>query len=149
MMDANNFAKLDAAKRAGKRMVKGLYRRTRYQPHKVSRWEVRDDDIAGCLRVPAGGSSRQTIVIVEGDAVKSRLLSPREAARLMGLPETTSCRQLQLRLWPHGRRRRGPVVRHLAEHILEPVLRAQGDQAGNPRNQSRRSDADDQQRRRS
>jgi DNA (cytosine-5)-methyltransferase 1 len=24
-----------------------------------------------------------------------------------------------------------PVVRHLAEHILEPILRAQRDQAGN------------------
>ena len=43
---------------------------------RVQRAEVRFDDVAGCLRVPTGGSSRQTIVIVEGDSVKSRLLSP-------------------------------------------------------------------------
>ena len=42
----------------------------------------------GCLRTPSGGSSRQTIMIVEDEQVRSRLLSPREAARLMGLPDS-------------------------------------------------------------
>ena len=68
-------------------MVGGLYRRIRPDGAggKIQRAEVRFDDVAGCLRVPTGGSSRQTIMIVEGDSVRSRLLSPREAARLMGL----------------------------------------------------------------
>ena len=125
MMDANNFAKLDAAKRAGKRMVKGLYRRTRYQPHKVSRWEVRDDDIAGCLRVPSGGSSRQTIVIVEGAWVRSRLLSPREAARLMGLSDDYQLPGNYNDAYAlMGDGVVVPVVRFLAEHILELILQA-------------------------
>ena len=55
---------------------------------KRQRAEVRFDDVAGCLRTPAGGSSRQTILLVEGDGVRSRLLSPRDAASLMGLPAT-------------------------------------------------------------
>jgi hypothetical protein len=63
-----------------------IYRRTR--PVKVAgktqRAEVHFDEISGCLRTPAGGSSRQTVLIVEGKKVRSRLLSPREAARLMG-----------------------------------------------------------------
>ncbi|MBL0319716.1 MAG: DNA cytosine methyltransferase [Alphaproteobacteria bacterium] len=48
---------------------------------------MRFDGIAGCLRTATGGSSRQTVMIVEGKKVRSRLLAPREAARLMGLPD--------------------------------------------------------------
>jgi DNA (cytosine-5)-methyltransferase 1 len=79
------------------------------------------------LRVPTGGSSRQTIVIVEGALVRSRLLSPREAARLMGLSDDY--------LLPsnyndaYGLMGDGvvvPVVRFLAAHILEPLLQAVG-----------------------
>ncbi|RBO79611.1 DNA cytosine methyltransferase [Nocardia puris] len=54
---------------------------------KVQRAEVRFDGVAGCLRTPGGGSSRQTILIVDNGVSRSRLLSPRETARLMGLPE--------------------------------------------------------------
>ena len=66
-----------------------VYKRTRLDEadRKVQRAEIRFDDVAGCLRTPAGGSSRQTIMLIEGKKVRSRLLSPREAARLMGLPE--------------------------------------------------------------
>jgi DNA (cytosine-5)-methyltransferase 1 len=69
----------------GGRIVGGVYRRTRQGQQRA---EVRFDDVAGCLRTPAGGSSRQSIMLVEQGKVRSRLLSPREAARLMGLPDT-------------------------------------------------------------
>jgi DNA (cytosine-5)-methyltransferase 1 len=89
MMTPVHLAKTETAKCAGRRMVGGLYRRIRADGAgaKAQRVEVRFDDIAGFLRVPTGGSSRQTAAIVEGASVKSRLLSPREAARLMGGPE--------------------------------------------------------------
>jgi DNA (cytosine-5)-methyltransferase 1 len=89
MMSPVNLAKVENAKRAGRRMVGALYKRTRKDRAgvKVQRVEIRFDDIAGCLRTPGGGSSRQTVMIVEGDSIRSRLLSPREAARLMGLPD--------------------------------------------------------------
>ena len=45
------------------------------------------DGTAGCLRTPTGGSSRQTLIIVNNNDVRARLLSRREAARLMGVPE--------------------------------------------------------------
>ena len=123
MMSTANLAKVEAAKRAGKRMVGGLYRRTR----DVQRAEIRFDDVAGCLRTPAGGSSRQTIMIVEGALVRSRLLSPREAARLMGLPddyELPSNYNEAYHLAGDGVA--VPVVRFLAAHILEPILRRTG-----------------------
>jgi DNA (cytosine-5)-methyltransferase 1 len=66
-------------------IVGGIYRRTR---EGVQRAEVRFDDISGCLRTPGGGSSRQSVIIVENGVSRTRLLSPREAARLMGLPDS-------------------------------------------------------------
>ena len=68
-----NLAKLDEAKRAGKRMVGGLYRRIRpgVDGVKVQRAEIRFDDVARCLKIPTGGSSCQTIVIVESASVQS------------------------------------------------------------------------------
>ena len=127
MMIAGHIEKIEAAKRAGKRMVGGLYRRTRPTKDggKVSRWEIRFDGLAGCLRVPTGGSSRQTVMIVEGDKVRSRLLSPREAARLMGLPDDYVLpANVNEALGLIGDGVVVPVVRFLAENILEPILAA-------------------------
>ena len=76
------------AQRSGQRWIGALYRRTRVENGvKVQRAEVRFDGVAGCLRTPSGGSSRQYILLVEGDKIRSRLLSARETARLMGLPK--------------------------------------------------------------
>lgn len=67
-----------------------LYRRGRPDADGIvrQRAELRFDGIAGCLRTPAGGSSRQTVVLVTGSDVRARLLSTRECARLMGLPDS-------------------------------------------------------------
>jgi DNA (cytosine-5)-methyltransferase 1 len=127
MMSPINRRKVDTAKKSRQRAVGGVYRRTRVgeDGRRVQRAEVRFDDVAGCLRTPAGGSSRQTILIVEGEQVRSRLLAPREAARLMGLPES-------YKLPPNysdayhlaGDGVVVPVVRFLAAHLLEPLLAA-------------------------
>ena len=119
MMDPGNLAKVEAAKRAGKPTVGTLFRRTR----DVSRWEVRFDGLAGCLRVPSGGSSRQTVMIVNGASVRTRLLSPRECARLMGLPDSYKLpANVNEALGLMGDGVVAPAVRHLAEHLLEPLL---------------------------
>ena len=127
MMAPGHASQVEAAKRAGKRMVGGLYRRTRPTKDggKVSRWEIRFDGVAGCLRIPTGGSSRQTVMIVEGDTVRSRLLSPREAARLMGLDDSyTLPTNANEALHLIGDGVVVPVVRFLAESLLEPILGA-------------------------
>jgi DNA (cytosine-5)-methyltransferase 1 len=86
LMSPLNRRKVADAIASGRRMVGGVYRRTRPDENGIKRQraEVRFDDVAGCLRTPAGGSSRQIILVVEGKTVRSRLLSPREAARLTG-----------------------------------------------------------------
>ncbi|MFM8332289.1 MAG: DNA cytosine methyltransferase [Candidatus Methylumidiphilus sp.] len=84
MMTVANLNKIREAQAAGTRCIGTLYKRTR---DGVQRAEIRFDGVSGCLRTPAGGSSRQTIMVVEGHNIRSRLISPRETARLMGLPE--------------------------------------------------------------
>lgn len=106
------------------RAVGAVFRRTRIENgRRVQRAEVRFDGLAGCLRTPAGGSSRQAIVVVEDGRVRSRLITPREAARLMGLPDSyvlpgsaTSA------LHVAGDGVAVPVVRWLARELLEPLL---------------------------
>jgi DNA (cytosine-5)-methyltransferase 1 len=119
--------KVAAVMRSGRRTIGAVYRRTRPDEHgkKRQRAEVRFDDVAGCLRTPAGGSSRQTILVVEGKSVRSRLLSPREAARLMGLSDDYRLPERYNEAYHVcGDGVCVPVVRHIAEHILEPVLSA-------------------------
>jgi len=60
------------------------YRRTR---HGEQQLELRFDGIAGCLRTPEGGSSKQYLVAKQKGEVHARLLTVREAARLMGAPD--------------------------------------------------------------
>lgn len=84
MMTDVNRCKVIEAQRSGSIKVGAIYKRTR---EGVQRAEVRFDGVAGCLRTPVGGSSRQVIMIVDGPQVRTRLISSREAARLMGLPE--------------------------------------------------------------
>ena len=106
MMSPANKAKLDKAKAMGRPVVGTVYRRTRRdeRQRRVQRAEVRFDQISGCLRTPAGGSSRQIIMLVEGERVRSRLLSAREAAKAYGpARQLPSPSPLQRRLSLGGR----------------------------------------------
>lgn len=125
MMSPINRQKVERAKKLGYRIVGGIYRRTRLDENgkRVQRAEVRFDDISGCLRTPVGGSSRQSVLIVEGKEVRSRLLSPREAARLMGLPDTYILPENYNEAYHlAGDGVVAPVVRFLAKNLLEPLL---------------------------
>ena len=89
----------------------------------MQRAEIRFDDIAGCLRTPAGGSSRQVIMVVNGKSVRSRLISPRETARLMGISDSYALPSNYNEAYHlTGDGVAVPVVRHLARHIFEPLL---------------------------
>lgn len=125
MMSDVNIMKVRKAQQAGHRVVGAVYKRTRKNEagEKVQRAEVRFDDVAGCLRTPTGGSSRQSILVIEGKKIRSRLLSPREAARLMGLPDTYVLPQKYNEAYHlAGDGVAVPVVRFLAANILNGIL---------------------------
>ncbi|CAN5261819.1 DNA cytosine methyltransferase [soil metagenome] len=124
LMGETHSARVKEFSKLSERRVGAAFRRMRQENgQKHQRLEIRFDGIAGCLRVPSGGSSRQALVFVENGETRSRLISSREGARLMGLPEsyalptsTTSA------LHVIGDGVVVDVVRFLAKNILEPLL---------------------------
>lgn len=105
----------------GKAVFPG-YKRTRNGRQTL---ELRFDNIAGCLRTPEGGSSRQNVILRDSRGViKTWLLTVRETARLMGAPES----YLLPGSYNEGYKAMGdavavPVVRWLARYLLEPLCR--------------------------
>jgi DNA (cytosine-5)-methyltransferase 1 len=118
--------RLDALRMARKVSYRTAYRRTRQG---VAVWEVRPDDISGCLRTARGGSSKQALVRVGNGTVRVRWMTPREYARLMGAGEyrLDGLRTNQA-LFGFGDAVCVPVVRWLAENYLIPL--ATGELAG-------------------
>ena len=106
------------------RVVAAVFRRTRAG---VPMAEIRLDGAAGCLRTPRGGSSRQMILVADDGDIRSRLLTGREGARLMGLPEDYQLPKSQTgSLHVIGDGVCAPVVRWLAQGLLEPLLKGAG-----------------------
>ena len=106
--------------REGGRAVGAVFRRMRGGEQRA---EVRFDGLAGCLRTPRGGSSRQTLLVIDQGEVRSRLVSPREGARLMGLPDTYVLPRSQTAgLQVIGDGVAVPAVRWLAQSLLEPLV---------------------------
>lgn len=125
MMSPVQRAKLVAEQARGAPTVGALFKRVRVEKgEKRQRAEVRFDGVAGCLRTPTGGSSRQTLLFVDGAKVRSRLMTAREGARLMGLPDDYPLPPSQSQgLHLVGDGVAAPVVRWLSAHLLEPLAR--------------------------
>jgi len=124
LLSTRHRAKLKAALETKSLLVSTGYRRTRPDEGggRSQRLELRFDGIAGCLRTPEGGSSRQIVLIVNDGSVRSRLLTVRECARLMGADEN----YLLPGSYNDGYRAMGdavavPVTRFLSEHLLAPL----------------------------
>jgi DNA (cytosine-5)-methyltransferase 1 len=123
-------AELERAREAGERRVAALFRRTRADGVRA---EARFDGLAGCLRTPAGGSSRQFLLDIECGTARARLIGAREAARLMGLPDAyrlPARRNEAYHLLGDGVV--APVVRFLSESLLLPLALAGAERDGAP-----------------
>lgn len=97
------------------------YRRTR---RGVPVWEVRPDDVSGCLRTARGGSSKQAIVRVGNKRLKVRWMTPREYARLMGAGQyELSTTRTNQALFGFGDGVAVPAVAWLADNYLMPLVR--------------------------
>lgn len=118
-------ARLETALASGERRVAAAFRRVRIEGgRKVQRLEVRLDGLAGCLRTPSGGSSRQYVLVMEAGRLRARRLTGREAARLMGLDDAydlPSSESAALKLM--GDAVAVPVVQALGEQLFAPALR--------------------------
>lgn len=73
--------RFDALKAGSTTAARTAYRRTR-QGRPV--WEMREDDISGCLRTARGGSSKQAVVVIGKGEARMRWMTGLEYARLQG-----------------------------------------------------------------
>lgn len=98
------------------------YRRTRKGKQVL---ELRFDNLSGCLRTAEGGSSCQFLLLHDAGEWKARLITPREAARLMGAPEryqlSTSYNESYNAI---GDAVVVPVVKHLVNHLMVPLVQS-------------------------
>jgi len=131
MLSPLHRARLETLKASGERRVGAAFRRVRTKDgKKLQRLEMRFDGLAGCLRTPSGGSSRQYVVIVEGGRVAMRRLTGREAARLMGVDDAyrlPASESAALKLM--GDAVAVPVVDALARGLFLPALSGQAEAA--------------------
>lgn len=108
-----------------------VYRRIRIENGKrIQRAEIRYDGLAGCLRTPAGGSSKQLLIVTENGRARLRPVLAREAARLMGLPDSYRLPKSETNaLKVMGDGVSVPVVRWLGINLLAPLTGAKGAKA--------------------
>ena len=84
MMAVSHRVRVEEMRQMKRDTCRTFYRRVRQG---IQRSEVRNDDIAGCLRTAVGGSSRQFIVKAGRGQIAMRAMTSREYARLQGVPD--------------------------------------------------------------
>lgn len=125
MMNKRHLEKLKELQDDPERRVGFVYRRTRQGKQRA---ELRIDGLAGCLRTPTGGSSRQIVVECHNGKTRARLLSTREAARLMGCPDSYVLPDnYNAGYYAMGDAVAVPVVSWLSEHLLIPMAQKASD----------------------
>jgi DNA (cytosine-5)-methyltransferase 1 len=87
------------------------------------RAEVRPDDLSGCLRTAVGGSGKQFLIKVGRGELKMRTMTPREYARLQGVPDEypITVNGVQA-LTGFGDAVCVPVITWIARNVINPLL---------------------------
>ncbi len=89
----------------------------------LQRAEVRDDDLAGCLRTAVGGSGKQFLIEAGQGGIRMRAMTSREYARLQGVPDVypIAINGLQS-LTGFGDAVCAPAITWIAKTILNPLV---------------------------
>ena len=123
MMSASHLAMVKNMAGKNKERYRTFFRRVRRQGQRA---EVRRDDIAGCLRTAVGGSGKQFLVAAGNGTVRMRTLTPREYARLQGVPDELPILANTERqsLNAFGDAVCVPAVSWIATQVLKPLVKA-------------------------
>ncbi|MER8263322.1 DNA cytosine methyltransferase [Streptomyces griseus] len=103
----------------GSIVYRTAYRRTRGGK---PAWEIRADDIAGCLRTTGGGSSKQAVVEISPKGLRTRWMTAHEYACLMGANGYTIPSRTNQALMGFGDAVCVDAVEWLAKHCLKPLI---------------------------
>jgi len=108
-------------KMADETVARTAYRRTRAGKPV---WEIREDDISGCLRTTRGGSSKQAVVFIGKNEARIRWMTGLEYARLQGAGDfkLDGFKESQIQ-YAFGDAVAVPVVTWLMEQAVIPALK--------------------------
>ena len=82
------------------------------------------DGLAGCLRTPRGGSSKQIVFSAGAGKIRMRWMTPREYARLQGCPDYPIQVDRNEALWGFGDAVCVPVISWIAGNVLSQLFPA-------------------------
>jgi DNA (cytosine-5)-methyltransferase 1 len=98
-----------------------FYRRRREEGQRA---EVRDDDVAGCLRTAVGGSGKQFLIQAGNGLLRMRTMTAREYARLQGVPDRYPVFENGVKtLTAYGDAVCVLAISWVAEHALNPLAK--------------------------
>lgn len=84
---------------------------------------MRTDGLAGCLRTPKGGSSKQIVLRAGNGEVRARWMTPREYGRLQGVPDSFIIPENDIDAYfGFGDAVCVPAVEWLAMHAINPIF---------------------------
>lgn len=118
-MEPRHIGRMRELRSAKDLSIGTIYRRVR---EGRSRSEVRTDGLAGCLRTPRGGSSKQIVFVAGEGRIRMRWMSPREYARLQGCPDYPITVDRNEALWGFGDAVCVPVIGWIAENVLSQLF---------------------------
>jgi len=120
MMSASHRRYVEQLARGNGFAYRTFYRRRRSAGQRA---EVRRDEIAGCLRTAVGGSGKQFLIRAGGGQIRMRAMTPREYARLQGVPDHYPIDAPDTyALTAFGDAVCVPVIRWIAQHALNPLV---------------------------
>lgn len=124
MMKEQHSEMVESLARNEKYAYRTFFRRRREGEQRA---EVRKDDLSGCLRTAVGGSGKQFLIRAGQDTIKMRVMTPREYARLQGVPDhySISTNGIQA-LTGFGDAVCVPAISWIAQHVLNPLAEAGG-----------------------
>lgn len=121
MMEETHYQRVSNLHTNGETAYRTFFRRRRKGQQRA---EVRQDELAGCLRTAVGGSGKQFLIKVEDCKVKMRAMTPREYARLQGVPDEYPIRINGVQaLTGFGDAVCVPVITWIAENVLNPLVK--------------------------
>ncbi|MGB7414882.1 MAG: DNA (cytosine-5-)-methyltransferase [Thermosynechococcaceae cyanobacterium] len=122
MMSSINLGYLKDLQDASHYSYCTMYRRVRSGKQRA---ELKKDGIAGCLRTARGGSSRQMLVRGGKETIRMRLMTPREYARLQGVPDQYPLpSRINQALTGFGDAVCVPVITWVADNILNSLVKS-------------------------
>jgi len=119
MMKDTHRERVEKLKTAKELTYRTFFRRRR---EGMQRAEVRDDDLSGCLRTAVGGSGKQFLIEMGAGHLKMRAMTPREYARLQGVPDSYNISRNGVQaLTGFGDAVCVPAISWIAKNVLNPL----------------------------